>query len=218
MKRATIVLACVAVGSLMVASVANGYDVPKQAKKNSIEMVTAFQQCPGGALTHRPSLAFPACVPVPSSAVNPANVYSFGLKAGKPDGSASLTIQAAKGDVKLSAKSKSIWKNGAPYSGNDLSGTAMVRATDNGCGPLFDVDCTIVDFPFPVGLTCTNGSCKTIAPTANGVLPGSTHAGDGSNIDVGQISDQGRGRRHRLPWRRFRSLRTTLELAVRSIV
>ena len=190
MKRASmLVVACVAMGALVVASSANAYNVPKQAKKNSIEMVTAYNQCTAPNTTHRPSLAFPSCTPpAQSSANNPANVYEFGQKNGKNDGSASITIQAAKGDVKLSAKSKSIWKNGAPYSGNDLSGTAIVRATDNGCGAGFDVDCTIVDFPFPVGLTCTNGSCKSIAPTANGVLPGSVHEGDVSNIDVGQIS------------------------------
>ena len=72
--------------------------------------------------------------------------------------------------------------------GTSLVGTAILRITDNGCGPLFDVDCTVVDFPFPVGLTCTNGSCKSTAPTANAVLPNAVHAGDSANIDVGQIT------------------------------
>ena len=95
----------------------------------------------------------------------------------------------ANGDVTLSVKSDGIRKNGNHYRGTgDLTATAILRATDNGCGPMFDVDCTMVDFPFPVDLNCSSGSCKSIAPTANGVLPGAIHAGDKSSIDIGQIT------------------------------
>ena len=187
MKKATmLVVACVALGSLAVASTAGAaaYNVPKQAKKMSVEMVTAMNQCTAPTLTHRPSLALPSCVPVMSTDNNPIHSYTTVDHVG----SASSSLQAAKGDVKIGAKSKSILKNGAPYSGNDLQGTATIRTTDNGCGALFDTDCTIVDFPFPVGLTCTNGSCKAATPTANATLPGAVHAGDNANIQIGAIT------------------------------
>jgi hypothetical protein len=187
MKKATmLVVACVALGSLVVAGSAGAaaYNAPKQAKKMSIEMVTAVNQCTAPTLTHRPSLALPSCAPVVSTDNNPIHSYTFSDHVG----SASVSLQAAKGDVKLGAKSKSVLKNGSPYSGNDLQATATIRTTDNGCGPLFDTDCTIVDFPFPVGLTCTNGSCKAATATANATLPGAVHAGDNANIQIGAVT------------------------------
>jgi hypothetical protein len=123
-----------------------------------------------------------------STDVNPIHSYTFGLKNGKPDGSFAITLQASKGDIKIGAKSKSVWKNGAPYSGNDLQFSFQYRATDNGCGALFDTDCTIVDFPFPVGLTCTSGSCKPATPTVDATLPGQMHYRDNSNIQIGAMT------------------------------
>ena len=130
---------------------------------------------------------------------NPANVYEFGQKNGKPDGSMSITIQATATDLKFGGKAKSIWKNGAPYTGDDLHGTMMVRTTDNGCfgGSSYDVDCTIIDFPVPISLTCSNGSCKLPAPVVptSAVFPASVsfgesaiHPGDATNIEIGQIA------------------------------
>jgi hypothetical protein len=190
MKKASLlVVACVALGALTVTSSASAaYNTPKQAKKMFVEMVPSYNQCTAPSLTHRPNLANPACPPVQTSANNPTNIVTSGQKAGKDDGTASVTLQAAKGDVKISAKSKSVWNNGAPYNGS-LIGSAIIRATDNGCGaPPYDVDCTMVDFPFPVALACTNGSCVAAAPTANAVVPEAVHAGDKSNIQIGRIS------------------------------
>jgi hypothetical protein len=127
---------------------------------------------------------------VQSSANNPTNTYTFGQRSGRDDGSANVRIlRDFGGNVKISVRSHSIWKNGALYSGNDLAVTAAIRATDNGCGvDPYDIDCTQVDFPFPVGLSCTTGYCKSASPSWNAVVPEAVHADDKSNIEIGQIS------------------------------
>lgn len=167
--------------SLLVATAAQA-DPALQAKQLKVDMVTAYNQCTAPILTHRPTLAFPACVPARTSANNPANIYEFG-----PKGKMSVQLQRTTGDIKLKIKGAVILRNGTPYSGAGLTGSVVVRATDNGCGAAFDVDCTMVDFPFPVGLSCTNGKCSASSSTANLVLPGTLHAGDTANIELQQI-------------------------------
>jgi hypothetical protein len=192
MRRVSLLAAaCTALGAFMIVSTASAaYNTPYQAKRVNSGMVTAYNKCTAPTLLHRPSLAVPACVPTQSSANNPANVYSFGTVGSTPNrsGSARVKLQSTNGDVRISVSSKDIWKNGSGYSGNALTGTAIVRTTDNGCGGAFDVDCTIVDFPFPADLTCTFGSCKSASATSNGVLPGAVHGGDKAILDIGQVS------------------------------
>jgi hypothetical protein len=191
MKRAsTLVAACAALGILVMSTSAiAAYNAPRDAKRLAIEMVPVYNQCTVPTLTHRPTLALPACAPAQSSANNPANVYTFGHNGNNRRGAARITIEPTNGDVTIAAKSDSIRKNGAQYRGSgDLTGAAILRVTDNGCGVIFDTDCTMVDFPFPVDLNCTSGSCKAMAPTANGILAGAIHAGDKSSIAIGQIT------------------------------
>jgi hypothetical protein len=190
MKRAsTLVAACAALGILVMSgSAIAAYNAPRDARKVYVEMVTAYNQCTAPSLTHRPPLANAACAPTQSSANNPTNIYTFGHPQAARSGWAAVTLTPTRGDVRLTVNSQAIWKNGSAYSGNDLQGTATIRTTDNGCGAAIDVDCTIVDFPFPVGLSCTNGRCVSMGATANGILPGVIHEGDKAIIDIGQIA------------------------------
>ena len=187
MRRASVsVVALVALAFFVVASQASAaYNAPKQAKKMSIDMVTAFNQCTAPTLTHRPSLAFPACAPAASTANDPDNIVEY-QEGGNNE--TTYKLQAVEGDVKISVKGKGIVNNGGLYTGDDLSGTATVRLTDNGCGAAFDVDCTVTDFPLPVALTCVKGSCKSQTPSVRTMMPASINPADKMNVDIGQIS------------------------------
>ena len=156
----------------------------------SVEMVTAYNQCTAPTLTHRPSLAFPACVPVRVVGQQPGQRLRVRPEERQARRLGEHHDSGRQGRREASvAKSKSIWKNGAPYSGNDLSGTAIVRATDNGCGP---VRHRLHDHRFPAShtVTCTNGFCK-LAPLAFPALivtDPPIHPGDATNLDIGQIA------------------------------
>jgi hypothetical protein len=154
--------------SLFFATSANAQAL--KAKKVMVDLVAAYNQCTTPTLTHRPSLALPSCVPALATANNPANVYTFG-----PRGKWKVQAKRIPGDIQFKT-------------GEDLEATANLRATDNGCGALMDVDCTIVDFPFPVPITCLDGRCASALPTANGVLANAIHEGDIANIEIGQIA------------------------------
>jgi hypothetical protein len=185
MKRTSLLVATTAMlGALVLSSSASAaVDHPSKAKSLKATMVTAYNQCVvgTGTLTHRPSLALESCVPVATSATNPADILSFG-----PKGETSIALSVKTGDVAISAKGKDVLNNGSPFSGN-VTGNAIVRATDNGCGALFDTDCTLINIPFPVVTACAAGACS-VKTTANTVLANAVHAGDLSNIEVGQIS------------------------------
>ena len=158
---------------------------PAKAKQLKVDMVSAYDQCVAPTQIHRPSLAFPACTPVLSTGNNPTNTYTFG-----PKGKMSIQVQSGNGDVKISVNGSDILKNGSPFTSpisSGLQATANLRVTDTGCGPGSNVPCTIVDFPFPVRITCTNGSCKT-KTMANLVWAGAVHAGDAANIELSQFT------------------------------
>ena len=183
MKRAVLVAACLAVvGALVATSSAGAFDRPKQAKRNYIEMVVAYNQCPGGPLTHRPSLAFPACVPVPSSANNPANVLTF-----SPAGAMVADLKTMSGNIKIKVNGRGIFNNGAPYTGS-LSVTTILRMTDSGCGQSFDVECTTVDIPFPIPVNCINSYCVSPAPNLNTILPGALSSGGKASLEMSQLT------------------------------
>ena len=185
-KGSKYALALVVLAAFVVTSPASAtYNTPKQAKKMSVDMVTAFNQCPGGPLTHRPSLAFPACVPAASTANDPDNIVEY-QEGGNNE--TTYKLQAVEGDVKISVKSNGIVNNGSLYTGDDLSGAATVRLTDNGCGAAFDVDCTVIDFPLPVALTCLKGSCKAQTPSVRTMMPASINPADKMNVEIGQVS------------------------------
>ncbi len=158
---------------------------PAKAKQLKVDMVSAYNQCTAPTQTHRPSLALPACIPVLSTGNNPTTTYTFG-----PKGKMSIQVQSGNGDVKISVNGSDILKNGTPATSPIFGGmlaTADLRVTDTACGPGFNVPCTVVDFPFPVWITCTNGSCKT-KTTANMAIPGAVHAGDAANIELSQFT------------------------------
>ena len=156
-------------------------NAPKKAKVIKVDMVSAYNQCTAPTITHKPSLALPACTPIQTTTNNPTNVLEFG-----PKGSLSFAITAVKGDVKLNGKGTDILNNGLPFTGT-VSVSAIIRTTDNGCSaPSYTTPCTIVDFPFPVSLVCSAGKCKT-KTTANGEVPGAVTAGDQGSIEINQI-------------------------------
>lgn len=198
MKRATtLILVGTVLGCLLGCSAAGGaYNAPGVARVFLGGMVTAYNECTAPSLTHKPPLSGPACAPVQSSATNPANVYTFGTHQGLRSGSARFGFtpgtgsqgHTPRGDASANLSANTIWKNGALYAGNDLQLMLIVRMTDNGCGAVFDLDCTTMDLPLPVGLICKHGSCNEAATSLNAALPGSLHQNDRTIVGISQIA------------------------------
>ena len=189
MKRAALVAACIAtVGALVATSSAGAFNGPKQAKRNYIEMVVAYNECTAPNTTHRPSLAFPSCTPpAQSSANNPANVLTF-----NPAGAMIVDLKTMSGNVKIKMNGRGIYNKAAggastPYTGS-LSATAVLRMTDSGCGPNSDIECTTADIPFPMPVNCTNSYCMSPSPNFNTILPGALSSGGKANLELSQLT------------------------------
>lgn len=171
---------------------AGAHDTPQFAKLLVAPMVSAHDQCTVPTLTHRTGPPASGCVPGLSSANHPADIFSFGPLGGNYHGAGRVGLRATSGDVKLYANLSKLWRNGAPHSGEDLTAQAIVRITDNGCGaPPYDDDCTVVDLPLQLSVTCSVGSCRSTLDTLNetyGLQNPQFRKGDRMNIEVGPIS------------------------------
>lgn len=182
-KALVFVAACTLVGALAI-SPASGYNTPKQAKRVYTELVTAYNECsPDNApLTHRPSLAFPACPPVQSSANNGEHILGF-----SSFGAMTYEFKAKTGDIGIKATGRGVYDKGSPFVGT-LTVTAAIRVTDNGCGAAssYDTDCT-TDVPFPIAMTCINSFCFLENKSFDAILPGALSVGDQANIEIGPV-------------------------------
>lgn len=153
---------------------------PLKAKLIKVSFVTAFAQCTAPTTTHKPTLSLPACAPALSTDANPAHSIRFG-----PTGSASAKLKVGAGDVKIKVKGTGIENHGLPFTGT-LSLSALFRMSEHGCGASLTDPCTVLDFPFPVDVDCTFGTCSANT-SVNLVVPGAFAAGAELNLEVDQL-------------------------------
>jgi hypothetical protein len=181
MKRFALAMGlCASLG--MVAPALAVHPVPQKANKFQALLVVSYAPCAVPNTVHNPSIALPACSP-PVVTSNGPNALHFGPK-GK--GQAKLVVTGTP-DVKIIAKITDVRDSAdMPFNGS-LNSYSNIIITDSNCSPpASGNECTVFSFPFPVTVTCTNGTCKTTS-FANTAVPGSIVAGAQANVALGPL-------------------------------
>ena len=162
------------------AALAN-HNHPSKSNKFLSLFVQAYNQCTSPTLTHKPPLAFPACVPVQTGSL------TFGAKGfGQATGVVKLNGSKQATDVQLVSKFADIrtgTQTGALFTGN-LTVSATIRSTDHFCTT--PGECTLIDVPFPVGVPCSAGKCGA-KTSANGVVANAVQPGNEANVEITQL-------------------------------
>jgi hypothetical protein len=184
MKLQRLVLAfgiCAALGAVTPALATHNH--PKTANKHIALLVTSYVPCTLPDTAHNPSIAIPGCTGVTPTS-NGANALHFGPK-GKGQG---LLVVTGTPDVKIVAKISDVRDSAdQPFNGSLLS-YSSIQITDHNCAPVASGNmCTDVSFPFPVTLTCVNGTCKATT-FANTAVPGSILPGAQANVGLGPLT------------------------------
>ncbi len=192
-----------------------GYPRPKGATPLRVPLVPAYRECTSPDRFHGPPLAFPSCgsphqassnltVGSPDSngaGANSSGFVKLGVQVGAPGApdDSDVSIAAELTDVRCAAAGPTCGAanaaGGSDYTG-ELQANMQVRLTDkfNDASAGGGTDpATVVDFPFPVTLSCAGtgstavgGTCA-IATSATAVVPGSVHDGDRAVVQVGQV-------------------------------
>jgi hypothetical protein len=192
-KRKMVSLLVLAVGVLgamvVVQAAVATHPRPLAASPLRVPLVPAYEECTSPNRIHGPPLVFDSCNPpvqtskfltVGTFDANGANANSVGFFkfAVNTASTENIVLTGSISDVRckpgVSACSNANTADGPDYTG-DLEIEATVRVTDhdNAVAPGGGTDpATLVDIPFPVGMSCLSTSDPSIGSTCTVMTPG----------------------------------------------